>query len=118
MAITAQPRPKSANPEYDMREFDDVDKTRELIYSGVLSAVAKRFPIEDDEYRLELHNPRYAGPLEFGLEAQKQALMKNRNLQTPLVGTWRLVHKPTNNVVEEREDTVMQVRTTPSAAHS
>lgn len=93
----------------NMREFDDTDKARELVYSGALDAVSKRFPVEDDEYRIELHKPRYTGPQDFSLDQQKQALMKERRLNTPITGNWRLIHKPTNTVLDEREDVVMHV---------
>lgn len=93
----------------NMRAFDDAPKARQLIYGDTLAALQKRFPIEDDDYRLELHNPRYTGPQEFTLQQQKDALLKDRPLHTPITGTWRLTHKPTNKVVEEREDVVMHV---------
>ena len=92
-----------------LRAFDDPEATRNLIYSNVLESVQKRFPVEDDTYRLELQNARYTGPQTFSLQQQKDALNKDRNLNTPITGTWRLVHKPTNSVVEEREDVVMHV---------
>jgi DNA-directed RNA polymerase beta subunit len=92
-----------------LRDFDDTDKTRELIYSGALDAVSKRFPVEDDEYRIELHKPRYTGVHTYTLEQQKQALMKERRLTTPITGTWKLVHKPTGAVLDEREDVVMHI---------
>ena len=92
-----------------LRAFDDVDKTRTLIYDNALGALKKRFPVEDDDYRLELKDPRYTGPQSFTMQQQKEALMKDRTLQTPITGTWRLVHKPTNQVIEEREDVVMHV---------
>lgn len=93
----------------NLREFDDTVKTRELIYGNVLKAVSSRFPVEDEEYRLELGNPHYAGPQDYSLEQQKQALMRNRYLHTPIKGTWRLVHKASNAVLDEREDTVLNV---------
>lgn len=93
----------------NLREFDDTDKARELIYTGALDAVSKRFPVEDDEYRIELTNPQYAGPQDFSLEQQKQALMKERRLTTPITGTWRLIHKPTNSVLDQRDDVVMNI---------
>lgn len=92
-----------------LRAFDDTDKARELIYSGALDAVSKRFPVEDNDYRIELKNPKYTGPQAYTLEQQKQALMKERRLNTPITGTWRLIHKPTNTVLDEREDVVMHI---------
>ena len=93
----------------NLREFDDTDKARELIYSGALDAVAKRFPVEDEEYRIDLLKPRYAGPQSFSLEQQKQALMKERRLTTPISATWVLTHKPTNTVLDKRDDVVMNI---------
>lgn len=93
----------------DLREFDDPKKTRKFIYDGVLDAVQKRFPVEDDNFKLELVNARYGGPQDFSLKQQKQALISNRNLRTPIVGTWRLTDKATGKVLDEREDTIMQV---------
>jgi len=65
-----------------LREFDDTDKTRDLIYGNTLDSLQKRFPVEDDTHRLELHNVRYTGPKTFTLDQQKQALMKNRKRRT------------------------------------
>jgi DNA-directed RNA polymerase beta subunit len=93
----------------NLREFDDADKTRELIYGNTMSALQKRFPVEDDEFRLEMHNPKYSGPQTFSLAQQKRALMTERQLKTPITATWRLIHKPTNEVLDEREDVVMNV---------
>lgn len=92
-----------------MREFDDTDTARANVYEGALDAVSKRFPVEDDDYRIELLKPHYSGPLTFTLAEQKQALMKDRRLHTPITGTWRLTHKPTNTVLDEREDVVMNI---------
>ena len=92
-----------------LRSFDDADATRDLIYKNALGAVSRRFPVEDDEYRVELRNPKYSGPMDFTMEEQKQALMKDRSLHTPITGTMRLIHKPTNTVLDEREDVVMHV---------
>jgi len=93
----------------NLREFDDTDATRSLIYDNALESLKKRFPVEDEEYRLDLANPHYSGPQEFSLDQQKNALMKDRHLHTPITGTWRLYHKPTQTVLDEREDVVMHV---------
>lgn len=92
-----------------LREFDDAKATRKLIYDNVLSAVQKRFPVEDDNYRLELIDAKYGGPQEYSLAQQKNALLRNRNLRTPIVGKWRLTDKKTGQVLDEREDQIMQV---------
>lgn len=92
----------------NLREFDDASQARTNIYSGVLDAVSKRFPVEDDDWKLELINPAYAGKQNFGLADQKKALLTQRSLTTPIRGTWRLTNKK-DGTKEEREDTVMQV---------
>jgi len=99
----------SANLPADLREFDDTDKTRELIYDNALAAVQRRFPVEDTDYRLELHDARYDGSQQFSLEQQKQALLKDRQLRTPIKGTWRLKHKESGELLDEREDVVLHV---------
>jgi len=93
----------------NLREFDDTDKTRQLIYENTLGAIKNRFPIEDEEFRLELSNVRPTGAQSFTLEQQKQALMKNRNLRTPISGKWKLIHKASNQTLDERDDVVMHV---------
>lgn len=92
-----------------LRAFDDTVKTRGMIYDGVLDAVGKRFPMEDDSIRLELHNPHYSGPQDFTLAQQKKALMSNRSLSTPIKGTWRLFDKASNQLLGEKEEVVMKV---------
>ena len=110
--ITSSMLPKKKDeekvPDF-LREFDDAKATRRNIYDNVLSAVQKRFPVEDDNYRLELIDARYDGPQDFSLRQQKQALLKNKNLRTNLVGKWRLTDKRTGQILDEREESVMQV---------
>jgi len=96
-------------PPSGMRAFDDAKAARKNIYDDVLSAMQKRFPVEDDNFKLELLDVKYDGPQEFTLKQQKDALLKNRNLRTNLVGTWRLTDKKTGKVLDERKDSVMQV---------
>lgn len=93
----------------NLREFGDTAKARSWIYENALEGVKNRFPIEDDEYKLELADPRYDGKQDYTLAEQKNALLKQRRLYTPIRGTWRLTHKPSGTVLDEREDTVMQV---------
>lgn len=93
----------------DLRAFDDTKKTRQFIYDGLLDSVKKRFPVENDEYRIELSNVRYTSPQNYTIAQQKDALLKNRKLQTKMSGTWKLVHKPTKQVLDERDDVIMNV---------
>lgn len=92
-----------------LREFDDTRAARKAIYDGTLDALKKRFPIENKSYRLELSNVRYTGPQDFTLAQQKQALITDKNLHTPVSGHFRLIRKSDNAVVDEKDEVVMNV---------
>jgi len=92
-----------------LREFDDTVSTRKNIYDMGFKAIAARFPIEDDEYRVDLVDPRYDGPQDFGLNEQKKALLTSQYLKTPIKGKLMLTHKPTNTLIEEREEVIANV---------
>jgi len=93
----------------NIRAFDDTTKARDLIYGNVMTSLKNKFPIEDDDYRLELSGLKYSGPQKFTMEQEKKALMNNRRLRVPIKGKWRLVDKATNTTMDEREDIVMHV---------
>jgi len=92
-----------------LRSFIDAPATRQAIMDNVLEAVQKRFPIEDDDVRLELKDVKYEGPQSYTLEQQKNALLNNRRLGCSMVGTWRLTDKKTGQVLDERRDGVIRV---------
>jgi DNA-directed RNA polymerase beta subunit len=92
-----------------LRSFIDAPATRTAIMDNMLEAVKNRFPIEDDNYRLELSDVKYEGPQSYTLSQQKQALLSNRRLGCSIAGTWRLIDKATGNVLDERRDGVMRV---------
>ena len=102
------PPPQPALPP-GVRAFDDVETTRNLIYSGTLSSLQNRFPVSDGTHRLELTDVRYTGPQDYSLKQQKKALMSNRSLRTPVTGTWKLTDEATGKVLDQREDIVMHV---------
>ena len=87
----------------------DGKATRQSIMDTVKSSVEKRFPIENDKYRLELHDVGYDGPTNYTLEQQKQAILHNRKLGCSLAGTWRLIDKASGKVIDERRDAVIRV---------
>lgn len=91
------------------RLFIDGRGTRTAILDSVREAVTKRFPIENDTYRLELKDVKYEGPTEYTLNQQKQALLNNRRLGCSLAGTWRLTDKTTGKILDERRDAVLRV---------
>lgn len=92
-----------------LRAFDDPKAARAGIYSGTLEALKKRFPLENKTYRLELSNVKYTGPQDFTLAQQKQALLGDKNLNTPVSGHFRLIRKSDNTVVDEKDEVVMNV---------
>ena len=92
-----------------LRSFIDAPATRKAIMDNVLEAVKNRFPIEDDDVRLELKDVKYEGPTSYTLEQQKQAILNNRRLGCSIAGTWRLTDKRTGQVLDERRDGVIRV---------
>lgn len=96
-------------PGVKLRSFIDAPATRTAIMDNVLDAVKKRFPIEDDDVRLELNDIKYEGPQSYTLEQQKAALLNNRRLGCSMVGTWRLTDKKTGQVLDERREGVIRV---------
>ena len=92
-----------------LRSFIDAPATRTAIMDNVLEAVKNRFPVEDDDVRLELRDLKYEGPTSYTLEQQKQALLNNRRLGCSIAGTWRLTDKRTGQVLDERRDGVIRV---------
>lgn len=96
-------------PGVKLRSFIDAPATRTAIMDNVLEAVRNRFPIEDDDVRLELKDVKYEGPTSYTLEQQKQALLGNRRLGCSIAGTWRLTDKKTGQVLDERRDGIIRV---------
>lgn len=92
-----------------LREFDDTKAARKAIYDGTLEALKTRFPLENKTYRLELSNVRYTGPQDFTLAQQKQALLTDKNLHTPVTGHFRLFRKADGKLVDEKDEVVMNV---------
>lgn len=112
----ASPDGKKKEDEYEgvpqgvkLRSFIDAPATRTAIMDNVLEAVRNRFPIEDDDVRLELRDVKYEGPTSYTLEQQKNALLNNRRLGCGISGTWRLTDKKTGQVLDERRDGVLRV---------
>ena len=91
-----------------LRDFSDTATARNWLYEDTASALENKFPIEDDTHRLELHNVKIE-PKSYSLKQQKDALLNNRQLRVPVRGQWRLVDKESGVVLDEREDTVLQL---------
>jgi DNA-directed RNA polymerase beta subunit len=85
-----------------MRQFGDVDKTRELIFQNALSSAQSIKPVTNARYSLGLQNVAYDKPEEFSIADQKRALLERGTLTRPLHGTWVLSDPTGNKLAEHR----------------
>lgn len=92
-----------------LRDPADFDTTRRDVYASVLDGVRTKYPLENDTHRLELTDVDYDGPETVPLKEQKQALLKRKSLYRPIKGTWRLIDKATNAVLDQKRTTVVHV---------
>lgn len=92
----------------NLREFDDMATTRKWLYEDTAKALQSRFPYEDDEWRLELADVKVQEK-DYDLRKQKDAIISDRRMPVPVKGTWRLIHKPDNKVVDQHSGTVMNL---------
>lgn len=87
----------------------DFDTARTTVFDSVLQGVKTRYPVENEVVRLELHDVAYDGPETIGLAEQKDAVLRRKTLARPLRGTWRLVNKADNAVLDEHKATIARV---------
>jgi len=106
----------------EVRSFLDIPVIRKNIFNNVQEAITKKYPIENDNYALELTNLRYDGSA-FGVKdsnidwtnfkvpkkRQKEALLSRETLDVPLKGTWSLRDKLTNQIISQNEKVVARV---------
>lgn len=85
------------------REFDDVDTLRDQIHERAIAAIQKRYPIENDRYRIEAANLKWNTETPPTLEEQRAAIMNKTTLARQLQGEWRMVDKATNKVIDTRK---------------
>lgn len=91
------------------REFDDVDTLRTQIYERVFDAIQKRYPIENERYRLEVNGLKWDTETNPTLKDQKAAIMNRTSLARQLQGEWRLVDKATGAVIDKKRGTLAHV---------
>lgn len=92
-----------------VRSFTDTEQVRDGIFSGILDSVKKKYPIENERYKLEIANPRYDSPKHFSLQEQKSAILSRDTLDWKLRGNWRLTDKATGKVVSEADKVIARV---------
>lgn len=101
--------PHPEKPDVQLRAWDDVDTTRQLIFDNVKDAVTKRYPVESADFRLELADVDYHKPKKYTIEEQRQAILNRRNVDQPLTGEWRLFNRHTNELVGKSRKVVARV---------
>ena len=72
-------------PVQPLRSFGDHAATRQAIFDNVKSSVEKRFPLENQRYKLHVENVRYDSDKPFSLKQQKQAIMSGGYLDRRLL---------------------------------
>lgn len=92
-----------------LREFDDVDATRQAIFDRVIGSVQDKFPLENERYRLEIADIGWDSEKPFSIKDQKKALLTRGSLNRKLMGKWKLVDKATGKVVDEKKGVVAHV---------
>jgi DNA-directed RNA polymerase subunit beta len=92
-----------------LREFGDAGATRKAIYDGVFDAASKLEPLENDRHLLRLSGVRWQDPDHFTTRQRKQALLTGGTLARRLRGTWELVDKATDKVLDRREQVIARV---------
>lgn len=99
----------SAAIEPQLRELWDAPKARANIYQNVLTNLQSFEPVENQLHRLELADVQYADPDVIPRKRAKQAILRGETLDRRVRGTWRLVDKQTNQVIDQRKATVARV---------
>ncbi len=95
-------------PPKHCRHIFDPEKTREWMKKNVKEAFTKKLNmIETGDYKLEVTDIDYKEPKEkYSFDDQRMALLDKRDLTTPLKGTFKLIHKPTDKVIAEKITTI------------
>ena len=87
-----------------LRGFGDIPALRQDILDRTKEAFASRFPMENDQVRVELDELDYdQKKLQFGPSDAKKALMEGGRLASPLYGSLTLVDKITNRPIEKKK---------------
>lgn len=93
----------------ELFELGDHASLRNRIYDGVREELQSSFPQTYGGVRLELGDVDYADPGEFSLADQKQALLGDKYLARRLRGTVRLYDDASNNLLDEKQISLMRV---------
>lgn len=102
-------KPETLPSGVTLTSWDDFDSKRKHIFDAVKDTMASQFPQTHGGVRLELHDLDYVDPEHYTLADQKQALMGNKYLHRRLRGTYKLYDDKTNQLLDQKEATVMRV---------
>jgi DNA-directed RNA polymerase beta subunit len=103
------PSPVPSPPEVDYRAFGDIDKTRNRIYSNVLSAAQSLEPVSNERHTLRLVDVDYQDPERISKKEQKAAILNGLSRGRRLRGTWELVDNATQQVIDKKRSVLASV---------
>jgi len=93
----------------DLYDFEDHSTHRNLIFNDAKDSLLSQFPQSHNGVRLELHDVDYADPDNVSLSDQKKAILGNKFLARRLRGTVKLFDEETNELLDEKAQTLMRV---------
>ena len=89
---------------------DDFETIRQTIFDDAYSALSKRFPLENDKYRLVVEDLGYDNIPKYTKLQQKEAIQSDKTLSAKLRGRWVLYDKATGKAVSRSpRKTIMDV---------
>lgn len=92
------------------RKFFDPEKTFAWAKENAIKAFDSRLnKLESPDFKLEVKNLTIDNDKVFDVEEQKKALLEKRDLSVPIKGTFNLIDKKTNKVVDSKSTIVAQI---------
>lgn len=89
---------------------DDFETIRQTIFDDAYNALSKRFPLENDKYRLVVEDLGYDNIPKYTKLQQKEAIQSDKTLSAKLRGRWVLYDKATGKAVSRSpRKTIMDV---------
>lgn len=92
-----------------LRDFDDFTTLRTQIFDGVKNSMAKAFPVNYGNVRLEMHDVDYDDIDDVPVSQQKKMLLENKYITKKLRGTLKLYDNTNDQLLEEKRISLMRV---------
>lgn len=83
--------------------FSSPDEINEKADKALIEGLKSQFPIENNDFRLELHNV-HSVKREYTAEDEKDAILRSKSLTYPIRGDLVLVNKHTGRVVDTEKN--------------